>query len=415
MPRRSFNLFLFLVLHCQNLILTSSTQSSTPLLNVSHYLYPKATSFLFSQPPPPPSQPSYLLKEVLESISKGEKWDLEEIRISKLNAKRAKFGNVRKYEFGVRLGKTEIVFKVFDQVSKWKKFESLGKRNWSDFESLVKEIGSNAVLDGFKIEGPLELYAAGDDYSFSLNLPLNISVPCLKQILVSEGMTVEVEGAEEITVFHTHPSPNGPLYGHTFSNLRSKFPSSCSSSLPIRVRGSAHVSVFKTQSPNSAIKPSFLSGDTIMLLPDKCYTGNVQRKQSSVIDSLSKKATLLENALKSFVGGRADRKTGFGLKIRIKPSIVIRFQMELERNIRNNDTQWSTLGEWRTRPKAERVWFEVVAGIREGSLKPLMMKKFRPFVEVDSLSWSSLMSNVSFTKIPSLLVTSEPLTLDVKW
>lgn len=111
------------------------------------------------------------MQDVLEAIAKREKWDLEDIRMSRLDGRRAKYGNLWKYEFGVRLGKTEIVFKVFDQVSQWTKFESLGKRNWSDFESLIKEIGSKAVLDGFKIEGPLELYAAGE-HDFTLNLPV---------------------------------------------------------------------------------------------------------------------------------------------------------------------------------------------------------------------------------------------------
>ncbi|VFQ65694.1 unnamed protein product [Cuscuta campestris] len=417
MLRRSSNLYIFLFLHYQtlNLTLTSCAISSTPPpLNVSHYLYPRSTFVLFSQPPASTSKPSLFLKAILESIAKREGWDLEGLRVSKLNAKRAMYGSVRNKEFGARLGKTEIVFKVFDQVPKWTKFESLGKRNWSDFECLVKEAGSNAVLDGFKIEGPLELYAAGDDDNFTLNLPSNTSVPGLKQILVSEGMTLEVEGAEEITVFHT-PAPNGPPYGNAFTDLRSKL-HSCLSSLPIHVRGPAFVTVYRTHNPNSTIETNFLSGDTIELLPDKCYTGNVHRKQSSVFDSLSRGATLLEKAVKSFFGGRNDRKTGFGLKIRIKPSIVVRFQMELERNITGNDTQWSTLGEWRTRPNAERVWFEVVAGIREGwLLKPLTVRKFRPYAEVDSLSWSSLMSNLSFTKFPSVIVPPEHLTLDVKW
>ncbi|XP_031111261.1 uncharacterized protein LOC116015330 [Ipomoea triloba] len=413
MVRTSFNLFLFLVLHYQTLTLTSSTDASTRFFNISHYLYPKATSFLFSQPPSPTSQPSFFLKDILEAIAKREKWDLEDIRVSKLDARRGKFRKLWKYEFGVRLGKTEFVFKVFDQVSQWTKFESMGKRNWSDFESLVKEIGSKAVLDGFKIEGPLELYAAGDN-DLTLNLPLNTSIPGLKQILVSEGITIEVEGAEEITVFHTH-TRSGLFYGNAFTNMGSESRSSCLSLLPIRVRGSASVTVYRTKNPDASIRTSFLSRGTVKLLPEKCYMRNVYRKQSSVFDSLSQRVTSLENVLKSFLGGRTNRNTGLGLKIRIKPSYIFRFQIELERNISSNDTYWSTLGEWRTRPAAERVWFEVVAGIGSGLMKPFTIRKVRPFIEVDSLSWSSLMSNISFTNFPSFLVPPEPLTLDVKW
>lgn len=124
----------------------------------------------------------------------------------------------------------------------------------------------------------------------------------------------------------------------------------------------------------------------------------------------------MEKLLKRFLGNKTDQNTGSGfLKANIKASPVVRFKMELERDIRSNGTSQGTLPEWRTRLSTERVWFEVVARIEGERLKPLTIKKVRPFIEVDSSAWSNLMSNISFTKFPSALVPPEALTLDVKW
>lgn len=124
----------------------------------------------------------------------------------------------------------------------------------------------------------------------------------------------------------------------------------------------------------------------------------------------------MEKLLRSFLGDKIDQNTTSGfLKASIKASTVVRFKMELERDIRSNDTAQGTLAEWRTRPSVERVWFEIVARIEGETLKPLAIKKVRPLIEVDSSAWSNLMSNMSFTKFPSVLVPPEALTLDVKW
>lgn len=84
-------------------------------------------------------------------------------------------------------------------------------------------------------------------------------------------------------------------------------------------------------------------------------------------------------------------------------------------NFGSNETPRNVPAEWRTRPNAERSWFEVMARVEGEKLKLLMVKKVRPFVAVDSASWGNLMSNISFTKFQSALVPPAGLTLDVKW
>ncbi|KAM3341962.1 hypothetical protein P3S68_026928 [Capsicum galapagoense] len=388
----------------------SIATSSTLPFNISHLLYPRITYDEYPQLSPNP--PSFL-EDVLKEIAEREKWDLQDLRVSKLDVKKSKFGTLRKYEFRVRIGKTKFIFMMADEISQWKSFHFHDK-NESDFEPLVKEIGSKATLEVIKIQGPFELYATGDDH-LSLTLPMNSSFTGLKKILVGEGITVEVKGADEISIFNISDflklvngsiltKPGSGQFGY-MSQL------SCIPLLPIHVRGPASVLAYITRNPDIRIGTAFVSRRFIKLLSEKCYTQHMYRSWSSYNDFLSQKITMLEKVLRVFLGG----KTSQIAKVKVKDLTLFRFQLELERGIQNNDTYWTSLGEWRTRPSVERSWFEVTASFEAEVLKPHFIKKVRPFIEVDTSSWSSLMSNLSFTEISSFLVPPEPLTLDVRW
>lgn len=109
------------------------------------------------------------IQDVLRAISVRQEWDgLRGVRVLELDGKNARMGSLERYEFRIRIGrKTELIFKLKDEVYLWKK---MGKGE-GDFESLVKEVGSIAVLNAFRVEGPLELIAGGDD-ELSLLLPV---------------------------------------------------------------------------------------------------------------------------------------------------------------------------------------------------------------------------------------------------
>ncbi|WMV27515.1 hypothetical protein MTR67_020900 [Solanum verrucosum] len=408
-------LLLFLVLFTLSPFPVSIATSSTIPFNISHFLYPRINYEEYPQSSPNP--PSFL-EDVLKGIAEREKWDLQDLRVSKLDVKKSKFGTFRKYEFRVRIGKTEFVFMMADEVSQWKSFHFPNK-NESDFESLVKEIGSKVTLDVLKIQGPFELYATGDDY-LSLTFPLNSSYTGLKKILVGEGITVEVKGADEISMFNISDLlklVNGSILTKTGSGqFRYMSQSSCLPLLPVHVRGPASVLAYITRNPCLRIETASVSKRSIKLLSEKCYTRHIYRKWSLYNDFLSQKITLLEKILRRFLGGKTSEIACFNLiKVKVKDLTLFRFQLELERGIQNNDTYWTTLGEWRTRPAVEHSWFEVTARFEAEILKPRLIKKVRPFIEVDSSSWSNLMSNMSLTKISSFLVPPEPLTLDVRW
>ncbi|KAI4336936.1 hypothetical protein L6164_015406 [Bauhinia variegata] len=164
------------------------------------------------------------------------------------------------------------------------------------------------------------------------------------------------------------------------------------------------------------IEPKFISKDTIELLPEKCYHGDTYRKRACPMDSLSLRLSMLEKILRSLLGHRILQSQLFGfLKAKIRASAAVKFPIELESNLGSNVTLNRTLPEWRTRPSVERAWFEVLTRVEADRLKPLLIKKVKPFIESDSISWGNLLSNVSFTKLRSVLVPPEALTLDVKW
>lgn len=92
---------------------------------------------------------------------------MNDVRVSKLDLRKVRYGSVQRYEYRVALGRTRLVLKSVDEVDSWKK---LGTEK-SDFGSLVGEVGSMGVLDTFKVEGPFELLVGGTDEA-SLQLPV---------------------------------------------------------------------------------------------------------------------------------------------------------------------------------------------------------------------------------------------------
>lgn len=60
---------------------------------------------------------------------------------------------------------------------------------------------------------------------------------------------------------------------------------------------------------------------------------------------------------------------------KLKASVMVRFQLEIERRIGRNESVTSKRVEWRTKPKIERVWFEVTARVEGEKLKAVGMRK----------------------------------------
>ncbi|KAJ8762197.1 hypothetical protein K2173_007352 [Erythroxylum novogranatense] len=361
---------------------------------------------------------SYVLHDVLKEISERQNWDFNATGISVLDVSKVRYGISQRHEFRIRFGKRSyLVFKFPHDVDSWNKFNKGG----DEFRDLVNKVGSFAVLHSFKLQGPFDLRVSGDDDRFSLSLThLNTSYSGLKRILVAEGITLEIKHAQEVSLLHSS-SLDYTVNGSVFRKSRHAgfwplWDSLCMPRLPICITGSASLFAYKSQNPDGKIKRTFLSKDMIELLPDRCYASNSYKNHARPNNSFGFDIAKLHKLFNRFLVDRAHHSGLLGsLRADLKASTVFRFQLEIKRNISNNETLVGTMAEWRTKPSFEHLWFDVMAGVEAGNLKPIMIKKVRPFIAVDSASWSNLMFNISFTKFPSILVPSEALTLDVKW
>lgn len=109
---------------------------------------------------------------MLNEISTKQKWNLEEVRFTKLEVKKLRIGTGRSFEIRIRLGKSRFVFIFPDEVTDWR------RRRGRDVEldEIVKEANSSKVLDPIVLKGPLELRVDGDDDRLSLALPVLLSL-----------------------------------------------------------------------------------------------------------------------------------------------------------------------------------------------------------------------------------------------
>lgn len=107
------------------------------------------------------------MQGVLKEISKRRNWDFEGITASKLQVAKVRFGTAQRYEFRIRFGKNDLILKFPDEVSSWNKLN----RKRLDFGNFIREVGSTAVLDTFKVEGPFDLRVGGQE-DLSLLLPV---------------------------------------------------------------------------------------------------------------------------------------------------------------------------------------------------------------------------------------------------
>ncbi|MCL7027356.1 hypothetical protein MKW94_023472 [Papaver nudicaule] len=415
---RFFAIFLLTSLLLQTLI--SYTVTEAKVFNISSLLQHPLNRRLHQDlppppaPPPPQSSPSHFLKDVLKVISVRQNWTSEEIRVFDVDMKNVKVGSAQRYEFRIQFAKSDLEFKFSDEVNSWKKLRRKG-----GFRSSVLRASSKTVLKKFELEGPFELHVDGEE-QLSLLLPFNTTHTGLKRVLVGEGITVKVKGARGISLFHASDFGLAINRSSEVKEDRGQFwplrPSLCMPLPPIRISGSATLAAYRTRNSDAYVETTFLSKDMIELKPEKCYTRHSQKNGAFPFDSLTSRLTSLEKLMKGFLGDRIKQKglSSF-LKAKISASTVIRFQLELERDIKYSDASRRTLAEWRTKPKVERLSFEVVARVEAERLKPMVVKKVRPLIAAESASWSILMSNISFTKFPSVLVPPEALTLDVKW
>ncbi|KAG1368569.1 hypothetical protein COCNU_14G010370 [Cocos nucifera] len=363
------------------------------------------------------------LQGVVKAIAARERWK-GEVRVSDLDAGSARVGGSQRYKFHVRVGRTVLVLKLSDEVLSWRKARGRGAVEFGpDLMAGTAVEGLMPVVRDLELEGPLDLRVSGggDDW-LSLHLPApNITHRHLRRVLVGNGIRVKLEGAQEVSLMHPYDiglSLNGSLAARREEHTQfwAFGYSSCAPILSVHVGGSVSVITVRNHNSLASVETAFKSPDTVELLSEKCYNGHFKQIPSCLFCSIGKRLVLLEKVL-GLGNRRFKSESARFLKAKIMSSTLVKFRLELERDITKDDRVWKKTAEWKTKPTVERHWFEIVARVEgERRLKLVITKKLkRPFIIADSTAWSNLMSNISFTQFPSVVVPPEALTLDVKW
>ncbi|CAN6460025.1 unnamed protein product [Victoria cruziana] len=397
------------------LILLASMASSTPTVrNSTLRAFPLPTVEVEASGSAP------FLKEILRAISTEEEWEFENTNFSDIKISGSKAGVSHRYEFYLRMGKVVWVAKFTDEVASWKRLQRKEKMS-SSVLGFLGLTNMKPRLKPLEFKGPLELTIMGED-EVLLKLPMNTTLTGFKRVIVGGGITLSVENAEKISI--VDPLNFGmPFNRSSFSpNDKSSWLrtlghyTSCTPLLHIQIDGPSSVFAYRHLNSKAYIRTEVLSQDMVQLVSEKCYTGHQSSGLGHSAQILDSRLVLLDKLLRSFLGVQLHREGGFRvLKAQIKASTVVKFELELEKEVDNSDKTLESLPTWTTRPRRKRFWFDVLARVEGGELRPVIIKKVKPFIAVESVAWSSLLSNVSFGRFSSARVSPEPFTLNLKW
>lgn len=253
----------------------------------------------------------------------------------------------------------------------------------------------------------------------------NVTYTRLKRILVTDGVGLKVIGAQKVSLSHPHSIgllANGSLLTSSLNDLSQIWPwsySTCAPLLQVGVVGSVVIVVHQTSVSGGHVKIVLRSHDTMELLPDKCHVNVSNRLISACLFCLiSPRLIKLERILKTWFSKRNQENSSMHfIEAKVTSMPLLKFRLELERDITEEDSIWKDVPEWKTQPMVQRLALDIVAKVEDGDrLKAISVKKARQqFPIVDTTSWGSLTSNVSFTQFMSFVLPPEPLSLDVKW
>ncbi|XP_047088713.1 LOW QUALITY PROTEIN: uncharacterized protein LOC124700670 [Lolium rigidum] len=404
-----------------SLLTTTSTSNATL----------HASTFPDREPIPTPD-PTFL-QDLIDTLTTKYNWDPDaEVRVWPLDADAALVGAVQRYEFRARAGSGSVgAARVSDETVAWSRPRdgqpAVEEVSGPDGIDVVPGPGALGFGDGVRdldLVGPFDV-AVADAGLAELRLPsLNATYTGLKRVLVGAGIALKITGAQKVYFTHTHSIgllANGSLLA-TNKDLSRILPHShptCAPLLHVSVVGSVIMIARETDVSGGQMKYLLSSDDTVELLSDKPEVNMSDRLISAcVFCSISPRLPRLENQLKTWFSQRNEfnRSMNF-IEAKVTSLTLVKFRLELERDITEEDDLWDDVPEWKTLPMVQRVSLDVIARVQEeGRLKSMQVKKVRSsFQIVDASSWSSLTSNVSFTDFMSFVLPPDPLSLDVKW
>lgn len=374
--------------------------------------------------------------DVIDAVADKYGWDPDaEVRVWPLDAEGALVGAVQRYEFRARAGGAlSALARSSDEAVDWSRPDAPAVKevvgpDGVDFVAGDGAIGFGSGVRDLDLFGPFELVVsdgAGGGLA-ELQLPsLNATYTGLKRVLVAAGVALKITGALRASFSHPHSIgllSNGSLLATNrgLSQILHLSHSTCAPLLHMRIVGSSVTIVaHETNVSGGHMKPLLTSDDAIELLSDQAEVNEMSDRLISacVFCSISPKLPRLEELLKTWFNNRNEfNRTMNFFEARVTSMTLVKFRLELERDITEEDDIWDDVPEWKTLPVVQRITLDVIARVEEeGRLKAISVKKVRKSLEIaDATSWSSLTSNVSFADFTSLVLPPDPLSLDVKW
>ncbi|CAL4927512.1 unnamed protein product [Urochloa decumbens] len=426
LPLTSLFLLVLLLLSAPSPSASASLSFLTDSLNASFSIFADPD---LEDPAPEPT----FLEEVIDAVSEKYDWDPDaDVRVWPLDADTVRVGAVQRYEFRARAGGVVALARFSDEAVQWKRPTSpaVEEVDGPDGIDVVPGDGAFGFSSGVRdveLVGPVELKLSGNEDGGLVELQLpsgNVMYTRLKKILVTDGVGLKVIGAEKLSLSHPHSIgllANGSLLASN-NDLSQIWPlsySTCAPLLQVGAVGSVVIAVHQTSVSGGHVKTALVSDDTIELFLDKCQVNESNRLISACLFcSISPRLIKLERILKTWFNKRnQDNRPMHFIEAKVTSIPLVKFRLELERDITEEDPIWKDVPEWKTMPIVQRVTIGIVARVEDDNrLKAISVKKVRQqFPIVDTTSWGSLTSNVSFTQFLSFVLPPEPLSLDVKW
>ncbi|CAL4944558.1 unnamed protein product [Urochloa decumbens] len=426
LPLTSLLLLVLLLLSAPSPSASASLSFLTDSLN--------ASSSIFADPDleDPAPEPTFL-EEVIDAVSEKYDWDPDaDVRVWPLDADTVRVGAVQRYEFRARAGGVVALARFSDEGVKWRRPTSpaVEEVDGPDGIDVVPGDGAFGFSSGVRdveLVGPVELKLSGNEDGGLVELQLpsgNVTYTRLKKILVTDGVRLKVIGAEKLSLSHPHSIgllANGSLLASN-NDLSQIWPwsySTCAPLLQVGVIGSVVIAVHQTGVSGGHVKTVLRSDDTMELFSDMCQVNVSNRLISACLFcSISPRLIKLERILKTWFSKRnQENRSMHFIEAKVTSTPLVKFRLELERDITEEDSIWKDVPEWKTMPTVQRITLDIVARVEDDDrLKAISVKKVRQqFPIVDTTSWGSLTSNVSFTQFLSFVLPPEPLSLDVKW
>ncbi|MCO5609648.1 hypothetical protein L7F22_063878 [Adiantum nelumboides] len=396
------------------------------------------------------------ISDVTDALIMNLGWSKDEVQISHIDTTDSKFGQTLVYEFDIEIGGKMIPLRLTEEVQVWKYIEELpaGSGESLAIKTIPVTLGEPdsqvlaAILAPFQLSGPVELWIQ-DAEQVRLAVPNDVEAGVLKKVLLADGAVVTVEGAREISLARPLqlplPLPGISNDGGLAASLvaladRLRYASRVEEKplLSLKIVGPTSLvasSAKDSETSRNKLKVKRLSPGAIELLSsqqqeDGGLTDSVQNSLS-VLSGVQQEPWLwplpslngsdsrllnLEKLLLSAMGPSAYRKGSFKLlRAKVSAATFVRVEFQLEKKLSDINFTPDLWPEWRTKPKTERMQFEVLAKIEGQKLLPVKVQAMQPYLNVDTTTWRAAHGNVSHRKVPRIFLPPSSMTLNPNW